>query len=188
MNTTPSRRSTRTTSPWRKARQIKPLSLVTHIEKDPNGAWRVHYLDVNEGRRRKRQIVGKIVILAAGSIGSTEILLRSRDEFRTLKQLPRALGRGWSPNGDFLTLARYRNPGQPLLQPTKGPDDRFGDRSSRRCRSARRQHDRVRRADLRRGRWSAERRGASTEVLEGRRWAEATAVPKRPATSPISAT
>ena len=29
--------------------------------------------------------------------------------------------RGWSPNGDFLTLARYRNPGQPLLQPTKGP-------------------------------------------------------------------
>jgi len=100
---------------------IKPLCMVTHIEKDPNGAWRVHYIDVNEGRRRKHQIVGKIVILAAGSIGSTEILLRSRDEFRTLKQLPRALGRGWSPNGDFLTLARYRNPDQPLLQPTKGP-------------------------------------------------------------------
>jgi cholesterol oxidase len=100
---------------------IKPLSMVTHIEKDPNGAWRVHYLDVTEGRRRKRQIIGKIVILAAGSIGSTEILLRSRDEFRTLKQLPRALGRGWSPNGDFLTLARYRNAGQPLLEPTRGP-------------------------------------------------------------------
>ena len=104
-----------------KGATIKPLSLVTHIEKDPNGAWRVHYRDVSEGRSRKRQIVGKIVILAAGSIGSPEILLRSRDEFRTLKQLPRALGRGWSPNGDFLTLARYRNPGQPLLQPTKGP-------------------------------------------------------------------
>jgi cholesterol oxidase len=100
---------------------IQPLSMVTHISKDPNGAWRVHYLDVTEGRRRKRQIVGKIVILAAGSIGSTEILLRSRDEFRTLKQLPRALGRGWSPNGDFLTLARYPNRKQPLLEPTKGP-------------------------------------------------------------------
>ncbi len=98
--------------------EIWPLSMVTHIEKDPNGAWRVHYLDVKEGRR-KREIVGKIVILAAGSIGSTEILLRSRDGFRTLKNLPRALGRGWSPNGDFLTLARYKN-GRPL-EPTKGP-------------------------------------------------------------------
>lgn len=100
--------------------EIRPLSLVTHIEEGPNGGWRVHYLDVGSGlRRRKRQIVGKIVILAAGSIGSTEILLRSRDGFRTLKNLPRALGKGWSPNGDFLTLARYRN-GRPL-HPTKGP-------------------------------------------------------------------
>jgi cholesterol oxidase len=99
--------------------EIWPLSMVTHIEEGPGGAWRVHYLDVADGRRRKRQIVGKIVILAAGSIGSTEILLRSRDEFHTLKNLPRALGRGWSPNGDFLTLARY--PNRDPLQPTKGP-------------------------------------------------------------------
>jgi cholesterol oxidase len=99
--------------------EIRPLSMVTHIEEGPNGAWRVHYLDVDAGRRHRRQIVGKIVILAAGSIGSTEILLRSRDGFRTLAKLPRALGKGWSPNGDFLTLARYRNGGP--LQPTKGP-------------------------------------------------------------------
>jgi cholesterol oxidase len=99
--------------------EIRPLSMVTHIEEGPDGAWRVHYLKVDEGLgRRKRQIVGKIVILAAGSIGSTEILLRSRDGFRTLKNLPRALGRGWSPNGDFLTLARYKNRS---LHPTKGP-------------------------------------------------------------------
>ncbi len=97
---------------------IRPLSMVTHIEEGPDGAWRVHYLDVGAGRRRKRQIDGKIVILAAGSIGSTEILLRSRDGFRTLKKLPRALGKGWSPNGDFITLARYKNR---QLQPTKGP-------------------------------------------------------------------
>jgi cholesterol oxidase len=101
--------------------EIWPMSMVTHIAEGPGGAWRVHYLDISEGRRRKREIVGKIVILAAGSIGSTEILLRSRDGFRTLKNLPRALGRGWSPNGDFLTLARYRNPDHPLLEPTKGP-------------------------------------------------------------------
>jgi len=100
--------------------EIRPLSMVTHIEEGPDGAWRVHYLKVDEGLgRRKRQIVGKIVILAAGSIGSTEILLRSRDGFRTLKNLPRGLGRGWSPNGDFLTLARYKKEGP--LHPTKGP-------------------------------------------------------------------
>jgi cholesterol oxidase len=100
---------------------VKPLSMVTHISRDADGAWRVHYLDVSQGRRTRHEMVCKILILAAGSIGSTEILLRSRDEFRTLKRLPRALGRGWSPNGDFLTLARYKNREQPLLEPTKGP-------------------------------------------------------------------
>jgi cholesterol oxidase len=101
--------------------KIQTHSMVTHIEEGPNGAWRVHYLDITGGLRRKRQIVGKIVILAAGSLGSTEILLRSRDGFRTLKNLPRALGRGWSPNGDFLTLACYKGKDQSALHPTKGP-------------------------------------------------------------------
>lgn len=99
---------------------IKTHSMVTHIEEGPNGAWCVNYLDVSGRLRRKHQIVGKIVILAAGSLGSTEILLRSRDGFGTLKNLPRALGRGWSPNGDFLTFACYKNNGA-ALQPTKGP-------------------------------------------------------------------
>jgi cholesterol oxidase len=103
--------------------EIRPLSLVTHIEGGPHGGWRVHYLDFNERMgRRKRHIDGKTVILAAGSIGSTEILLRSRDGFRTLKNLPKSLGRGWSPNGDFLTLARYKKgEDRPWLEPTKGP-------------------------------------------------------------------
>jgi cholesterol oxidase len=100
--------------------EIRPLSMVTHISEGPDGGWRVHYRSVGAGQHRgRRQIVGKIVILAAGSIGSTEILLRSRDGFRTLKNLPRAVGRGWSPNGDFLTFARYKN--SDPLHPTKGP-------------------------------------------------------------------
>jgi cholesterol oxidase len=98
---------------------IRPLSMVTHIEEAPTGGWRVHYLDVGKGLRgKKNQIDAKIVILAAGSIGATEILLRCRDGFRTLKKLPPALGKGWSSNGDFLTLARYRNQ---RLEPTRGP-------------------------------------------------------------------
>ena len=103
--------------------EIRPLSVVSHIEQEKDGTWRVHYDKVDGGLgRRKRQIVGKVLILAAGAIGSPEILLRSRDEFRTLKKLPRALGRGWSPNGDFLTLAKYRKRDkQRLLEPTRGP-------------------------------------------------------------------
>ncbi len=99
---------------------IQPLSMVTHIEKGSDGSWRVKYLKLDEAvGSRKREITGKIVILAAGSIGSPEILLRSR---RGLKKLPRALGRGWSPNGDFLTLAKYgKRDKRRLLKPTKGP-------------------------------------------------------------------
>src|SRR5690606_28691186 len=57
------------------------------------------------------------VFLAAGSLGSTEILLRSRDQYRTLMGLP-ALGKGWSSNGDFLTPAFYKDR---TLSPSVGP-------------------------------------------------------------------
>ncbi len=97
---------------------IQPLSMVTHLSKERDCRWRVHYLDISDGRRQRREITCRVVILAAGSLGTIEILLRTRDEFGTVSGLPRALGRGWSPNGDFLTLARY--PGRELA-PTKGP-------------------------------------------------------------------
>lgn len=48
------------------------------------------------------------VFLAAGAVASTELLLRSRDVDRTLPFLSPLLGRGFSGNGDFLTLARMR--------------------------------------------------------------------------------
>ena len=103
----------------RNGAQIRPLSMVSYIDRGPDDAgWLVHYEDISGGKRRPSRILGNIVVLAAGSIGSTEILLRSRDGHRTLPDLPRALGRGWSPNGDFLTLARY--PDRPL-NPTRGP-------------------------------------------------------------------
>lgn len=50
------------------------------------------------------------VIVAAGSVSTTELLLRSRDVHRTLPELSPRLGEGFSGNGDFLTLAEIRNP------------------------------------------------------------------------------
>jgi cholesterol oxidase len=96
---------------------IQPLALVSHLT-DLGDRWRVHYDDLSEGRRQPRTIETRQVILAAGSLGSTEILLRSRDEFRSVGNLPKALGHGWSSNGDFLTPAFYEGR---TIDPTFGP-------------------------------------------------------------------
>ncbi len=43
-----------------------------------------------------------MVIVAAGTLGTNELLLRCRDQHRTLANLSPVLGRGFSGNGDFL--------------------------------------------------------------------------------------
>jgi cholesterol oxidase len=96
---------------------IQPLSLVSHVS-SLGSSWRVHYERLEDGRREAAFVDAKQVIVAAGSIGSTEILLRCRDEFRTLPRLSRALGHGWSSNGDFLTPAFYP---KRRVAPTEGP-------------------------------------------------------------------
>lgn len=64
-------------------------------------------------------VVGKKVIISAGSLGSTEILLRCRDVHHTLPNLSPALGTKFSGNGDFLlagTLESNRD-----VDPGAGP-------------------------------------------------------------------
>ena len=97
--------------------KVQPLSLVTHVSPASEG-WRVHYDRLVGGRREPESVVGRRVVLSAGSLGSTEILLRSRDQYRTLADLSPHLGRGWSSNGDFLTPALY---GERRIDPTIGP-------------------------------------------------------------------
>ncbi|MEN5075999.1 GMC family oxidoreductase [Isoptericola cucumis] len=48
------------------------------------------------------------VVLAAGAVATTELLLRARDVDGTLPDLSPRLGEGFSGNGDFLALARGR--------------------------------------------------------------------------------
>ncbi|HBY61832.1 MAG TPA: hypothetical protein DEH78_18580, partial [Solibacterales bacterium] len=76
---------------------------VEWIEKLAGGGWRVHgrYQRSNTSSERFTLTAGN-VILAAGSINSTEILMRS--EMHGLKVSPR-LGSGFSGNGDFFGLA-----------------------------------------------------------------------------------
>jgi cholesterol oxidase len=68
---------------------------------------------------RSGSVVGRKVIISAGSLGSTEILLRCRDLHRTLPKLSSALGTRFSGNGDFLlagTLESNRD-----VDPGAGP-------------------------------------------------------------------
>jgi cholesterol oxidase len=97
--------------------EVRPLHLVRHVSQE-NGGYSVHYDRVYRKTLRPGRVTGRIVILAAGSLGSTEILLRSRDQTRTLPRLSPRLGRNWSSNGDFLTPAihPFRK-----VAPTRGP-------------------------------------------------------------------
>lgn len=109
--------------------EIRPLHIVTSIEPVPGG-YRVHFDRlVNAGSAASPSTASRVtggsqtaarVIVAAGSLGSTELLLRCRDVTRTLRRLSPHLGRNWSSNGDFLTPAFYAHR-EVQPSPSQGP-------------------------------------------------------------------
>jgi cholesterol oxidase len=96
---------------------VRPLNLVTNIAAVPGG-YRVSYDDMSAGTRRPASETAPVVVVAAGSLGSTELLMRCRDEAGTLPNVSARLGLGWSSNGDFLTPAFHFGRD---VEPTKGP-------------------------------------------------------------------
>ncbi|MGB3072438.1 MAG: alkaline phosphatase D family protein [Ottowia sp.] len=88
---------------------------VQWLEKHPEGGWRVAYVassaeqDYRSGRRVPVQYVrAKRVVLAAGTFGSTEILLRSRDRPESELRFSSMLGRRLSTNGDNLAAVHLK--------------------------------------------------------------------------------
>ena len=89
---------------------------VIRIEPGDDG-YAVTYRDHAEDGGH-RMLTGQLLFLAAGAVGTTELLLRSRDVDKTLPDLSPRLGEGFSGNGDFLSLIRRtRTP----LDPERGP-------------------------------------------------------------------
>jgi cholesterol oxidase len=88
------------------AAEIRPLHLVTKIEPIAGG-YRVSYNELKDGTSISGSATAERVIVAAGSMGSTELLLQCRDILGTLPNLSSSLGKHWSSNGDFLTPAMY---------------------------------------------------------------------------------
>jgi cholesterol oxidase len=97
--------------------QVRPLHLVTNIE-PVSGGYRVHFDRLASGRRVPGSETARLVLLAAGSLGSTELLLQCKHVTQTLPKVSAFLGQNWSSNGDFLTPACYPTRD---IQPTWGP-------------------------------------------------------------------
>jgi len=74
---------------------------VAHIAKE-EGGWRVHYVPSNGKDAEAGFVDAKTVVLAAGTLGSTEILLRSREHGLGLSD---TLGEKFSANGDIIAFA-----------------------------------------------------------------------------------
>jgi cholesterol oxidase len=69
-------------------------------------------------------VTGRKVVVAAGTLGSNELLLRCRDVHRTLPNIGATLGTGFSGNGDFLlagTIDASR-----VVDPGRGPSITVG--------------------------------------------------------------
>jgi cholesterol oxidase len=99
-----------------KGADVRPLHVVKDVAPH-DGGFRVSYDRIDSGTLVRGSSTARLVIVAAGSIGSTELLLRCREN-NSLQALSARLGMGWSSNGDFLTPAihPFRK-----VDPTHGP-------------------------------------------------------------------
>ena len=98
--------------------EVRPLHIVNTIERS-NGAYKVVFDRIDRGRLVRGSETAERVLVAAGSLGSTELLLRCRDQHRTLPGLSPMLGRNWSANANLLSTALYSDPGR--VEQTLGP-------------------------------------------------------------------
>jgi cholesterol oxidase len=96
--------------------EVFPLCEVTNIEEsgDPEFKYKIDFTDYRDSDNgTKRTMQTKLVILAAGTLGSTEILLKCRN-----LQLSSKLGQRFSTNGDLLGVI---NPTKEIVDASRGP-------------------------------------------------------------------
>jgi cholesterol oxidase len=86
--------------------EIRPLHRVRVVRPEGTG-YQIVYDRIADGRLVPGTVSAGRVVLAAGSLGSTELLLRCRDQYRTLPDVSRQLGAGWSANANVLTPDHY---------------------------------------------------------------------------------
>jgi cholesterol oxidase len=99
------------TAAWHAGAQIRTRCEVREFEPREGGGWIVRYIehsDENEGAKTDTRALPRVtvtaddLVLSAGTLGSTYLLLRNR---AALPGLSPRLGEGFSGNGDLLTFA-----------------------------------------------------------------------------------
>jgi cholesterol oxidase len=103
--------------------EVFPSHRATHVEPLDGQGYAVHFRAVVAAGETGEpgRVIGKRVIVAAGALGSTELLLRSRDQHRTLAKLGDQLGRRFSGNGDMLLGGAMDVPTETPVDPAVGP-------------------------------------------------------------------
>jgi cholesterol oxidase len=82
--------------------EVFTLARVQSVARAADGRWQVQFERLEEGGPVARSSVSAdLVVLAAGTLGSTEILLRSRERGLALSD---RLGQGFSANGDIIAF------------------------------------------------------------------------------------
>ncbi|MFI5059601.1 MAG: GMC oxidoreductase [Candidatus Acidiferrales bacterium] len=71
---------------------------------DGTHGYRVYFRDLSGIKTEVQTALAQRVIVSAGALGSTEMLLRCKAHFRTLPRISDKLGRGFSGNGDFISF------------------------------------------------------------------------------------
>ncbi|NJM69166.1 MAG: GMC family oxidoreductase [Scytonema sp. RU_4_4] len=80
--------------------EIRPLHVVTSIEESDKERYRIVCNQINEQGTviAQKSFICRYLFLAAGSIGTTELLLRAQAN-GTLRRLNNQVGKFWGPNG-----------------------------------------------------------------------------------------
>lgn len=109
--------------------EIKTEHLATKIvpldkqgKEDPSQSgefgYRVHYLNLQNGQTVETFVDTKRVVVSAGTLGSTELLLKCKTKFKTLPKISDKIGTQFSGNGDFLSFtAKGKKPADPNYGP-----------------------------------------------------------------------
>jgi cholesterol oxidase len=98
--------------------RIVPLDAAGHDDSSADGThgYRVVFRDVESDT--EHSVTTQRVVLSAGTLGSSELLMRCRDVHKSLPRVSQRLGQRFSGNGDFLSFALD---GEKEVNSTYGP-------------------------------------------------------------------
>lgn len=97
--------------------EVRPLHIVRIIE-PLNDGYRIHFDRIEGGTLKRGSLTARLVVVAAGSLGSSELLLRCQKQHKSLPKFGKALGSKWCSNANYLSPAFHT--GDPVY-PSRGP-------------------------------------------------------------------